>query len=500
MSNNTIDITPNASKTIESLRHLTYTNVSALADIVDNSLDAHASNVTVSISDDPKKTEQIITIIDDGMGMSLETMNEAIKLGSDTEKGGSDLGRFGMGLVTASISMARRLEVISKLEGTSPNKVVLDLDEISNSNTWSANTEDLSSAEQALFENLDSGTMVIMKKVDSLQYKLPSTLIKNVKESFSEIFRQYLNANTTMTINGETLKPIDPLELWRPNGTEVMFDDDIEFKDGKISVKFVMLDHTGSDEARHRGYNITNQGVYVVRNMRQIARAVELGLFKKHNDFNRMRIEVSYNSELDDYFGINFTKNELVPSQALVDKLLSNLQQFISLARNRAKANQRADDSKQIDHKEAEDVITRKSKLLKTKDVLKEKRGPRVNTGEDKEPKDPTTTKRRENIRKFQQGGRSVSVKFTEVDLGTTGDLYRIDFDGPMLEIGWNISHPFHSGMVAKYSGDKDVSLPLDFFLYSLATAELSVANDDNLMLVEQIRSTLSSNLRVLMQ
>lgn len=499
MNNTSIDITPNAKKTIESLRHLTYTNVSALADIVDNSLDAHAGSVTISISDDAKQAEQTITIIDDGVGMDLRTMNEAIKLGSDTDKGGSDLGRFGMGLVTASISMARRLEVVSKVENGTPNKVVLDLDDIGDTNTWSASIEELTGAENALFESLDSGTMVTLKAVDSIQYKLPSTLIKNVKESFSEIFRQYLNANTTITVNGEKLEPSDPLELWRPE-TEVMFDDDIDFKDSKVSVKFVMLEFTGSDEARHRGYNIPNQGVYVVRNMRQIAHAVDLDLFKKHNDFNRMRIEVSYSSELDDYFGINFTKNELVPSQALVDKLLSNLQQFISLARNRAKANQRADDSKQIDHKEAEDVITRKSKLLKTKDVLKEKRGPRTNTGTDTEPKDPKITKRRENIRKFQQGGRSVSVKFTEVDLGTTGDLYRIDFDGPMLEIGWNISHPFHSGMVAKFSGDKDVSLPLDFFLYSLATAELSVTNDDSLMLVEQIRSTLSSNLRVLMQ
>jgi hypothetical protein len=138
--------------------------------------------------------------------------------------------------------------------------------------------------------------------------------------------------------------------------------------------------------------------------------------------------------------------------------------------------------------------------LLKTKDVLKEKRGHRHIVDTEKTPTDPITHKRRENIRKFQQGGRSVSVKFGEVDLGTAGDLYQIDFEGTMTVINWNISHPFHSGMVAKYSEDKDISLPLDFFVYSLATAELSVSNDDNLMLMEQIRSTLSSNLRVLMQ
>lgn len=492
------NIIPNASKTIESLRHLTYTNVSAIADIVDNSLDAHAENITISVSENNKNELQEITIIDDGVGMPIQVMQEAIKLGSDTEKDQTDLGRFGMGLVTASISMARRIEVVSKEANGEPNKVVLDLDDIADTNTWRANIEQPSDNENSILNSLGSGTIVNLRKVDKLQYKLMSTFVSKLMIHLSEVFRHYIDADKNIILNGNKLTAIDPLELWRDQ-TEIMFDEDIKFKESNFSVKFVLLENTGQDEARHRGYNIANQGIYIVRNQRQIARALSfLEISAKHNDLNRVRVEISYSEDLDDFFGINFTKDELVPKQALLDVLVNNLKQFYSLARKRAKINQAVDKSQKLDHKEAEDVITRKSKLLKTKNVM-ELRSKKTNKSNDTS-KAPEGTKKRENIRKFQQGDRSVKVKFGEVDLGETGDLYVSDFEGTMLVINWNINHPFHSEMVAKYSVDKDISLPLDFFLYSLVTAELSVTNEQNLSIIESIKSTLSTNLRVLMK
>lgn len=491
-----ISITPNAAKTIESLRHLTYTNVSALADIVDNSLDADASNVWLNIESKGEETD--ITILDDGFGMNRDVLKEAVKLGSDTPKDGNDLGRFGMGLVTASISMARRLEVVSKTRSGNINKVVLDLDKIVELNDWMAEFTEPTSAERILFRDLNCGTLVALKKIDKLQYKSANYLVTKVVDEFSEIFRKYVAANVVIKVNGGKLVPADPLEL-NNEKTEVLFDGNIEFKDSILSVKLAMLEHTGSDTARQRGYSGTNQGVYVVRNNRQIARGLEFGLFTKHNDFNRLRIEIAYDGSVDEWFGINFTKNEIVPHQVLIETLKTQLAALIQMVRNRAKANQAVDKSKQIDHKESEEVIARKARLLKTKDVLKEKRGPRTEHG-DRERKEPTSSKNREHIRNFQRGGKSIVVKFGEIDLGTTGDLYQTDFEGTTTVINWNISHPFHREMVAKYSGDKDISLPLDFLVFSLATAELNLQNDDNRTLMEQIRGDLSANLRVLMQ
>ena len=106
--------TPNASKLMESLRYSGYDNNIAITDLVDNSLDANATKIEVSISLDSKK-EVFILISDDGIGMDEEILGQALRLGSITHRNvESDLGRFGMGMVTASISIAKRIEVYTK--------------------------------------------------------------------------------------------------------------------------------------------------------------------------------------------------------------------------------------------------------------------------------------------------------------------------------------------------------------------------------------------------
>src|SRR5437899_1999982 len=97
---------PNAGRLVESLRHLGYGNYEALADIVDNSIDADAQNLKITIQQ--KNTQHQISIADNGHGMSRHVLDQAMRLGSMTERDhNSDLGKFGMGLVTASLSIAR---------------------------------------------------------------------------------------------------------------------------------------------------------------------------------------------------------------------------------------------------------------------------------------------------------------------------------------------------------------------------------------------------------
>lgn len=104
---------PNAAKVISSLRLVGYDNISAIADLVDNSLDAGAQNIQLQIK--PDLDGYTIYLADNGSGMSKNILDEALKLGSDTERDeDSDLGKFGMGLVTASLSMCKRLTVITK--------------------------------------------------------------------------------------------------------------------------------------------------------------------------------------------------------------------------------------------------------------------------------------------------------------------------------------------------------------------------------------------------
>src|SRR6266478_8306978 len=116
-SSRVLENPPNARRTMEALRELGYDSYSSILDIIDNCIDAQATRVAVEIAE--QKGDIIITIDDDGSGMDEETLSEALRLGSDTERQVGDLGKFGMGLVTASIGLSQSVEVITKeLDGT----------------------------------------------------------------------------------------------------------------------------------------------------------------------------------------------------------------------------------------------------------------------------------------------------------------------------------------------------------------------------------------------
>ena len=111
-------IEPNAAALIESLRDIGYTPSTAIADIVDNSLTADASKVSIRVNADPD--DAAVAIIDDGHGMSSGELFEAMRPGSrnPTERRSeNDLGRFGLGLKTASFSQCRRLTVVTSKDG-----------------------------------------------------------------------------------------------------------------------------------------------------------------------------------------------------------------------------------------------------------------------------------------------------------------------------------------------------------------------------------------------
>lgn len=495
--NNQLDITPNASKTIESLRYLTYTNATALADIVDNSLDANAENITITID-----KEKYIIIQDDGFGMTFETMCEAIKLGSNTEKESTDLGRFGMGLVTASISMGRKLEVVSKITGQKAHKVCLDLDKIMETNKWCAEEESLTMDDEVRMNSLESGTVVTISKLDSIERNIAS----NADAHFRQVFRGFLFSGRTISLNGRQITPLDPLERDRSE-TQALLEDDIDVDGEKVHVALVHLDPNKSelaaknDDKNHLTYNPTNEGYYIVRNNREIAAAQTLGLYTRHPEFNRFRCEISYSSNLDKQFGINFTKNHIEMTKSLSDKIDNITKQYRNMIRSQAKKASEVEASQQISHSDAEEIISRKKALLKTKTGWLEKR---ERSQAPRKPKDTTESEKnisRDNIKKIQPGNKAMPAEIMEADLGTMGPLYDCSFEGNKIIIRWNIRHPFHSQLIAKYSTDKDVTTPVDLLIYSLAQAELSFDEDsDQKNVFQRSMSNVANNLRVLLQ
>ena len=111
-SSRVLENPPHARRTMEALRELGYDSYASILDIIDNCIDAHAAKIDIEIGE--QKGDIVITIDDDGTGMDEETLIEALRLGSDTEREPGDLGKFGMGLVTASIGLSQQVEVLTK--------------------------------------------------------------------------------------------------------------------------------------------------------------------------------------------------------------------------------------------------------------------------------------------------------------------------------------------------------------------------------------------------
>ena len=125
------DCAPDASAMVESMRAYGYTLSTAIADLVDNSIAAKCKNVWLSFEWGGQNSW--ISVTDDGKGMSEKVLVNAMRLGSLSpleERDPSDLGRFGLGLKTASFSQARRLTVISRTRSVQESIRRWDLDHL----------------------------------------------------------------------------------------------------------------------------------------------------------------------------------------------------------------------------------------------------------------------------------------------------------------------------------------------------------------------------------
>ena len=127
---------PTADVLMTSMRAMGYSFEAAVADVIDNSISANASLIEIGFPYNPE--ESYITISDNGCGMDSEELFDAMKYGSQAKAAGrsaDDLGRFGLGLKSASLSQCRRLSVVSKKNGKK-SALIWDLDTVVRERDW----------------------------------------------------------------------------------------------------------------------------------------------------------------------------------------------------------------------------------------------------------------------------------------------------------------------------------------------------------------------------
>src|SRR5580692_3836166 len=219
-------ITPSAARLTESLRDIGYDFPAAVADIVDNSVMAGATHVDVSV--EFAGEESYVVISDDGEGMTGNGLVEALRFGSRRSYGRNDLGRYGLGLKTASLSQCRSVAVVT-CRRSAPGNVhvrMLDLDLIAEWDEWLVVEPSPAPIVQRSAERLatEPGTVVIWRKLDRvLPEKRPDggwarrrleAMAAKTAEHLGLVFHRYLEGTAglglVIVVNGQKVEPWNP--------------------------------------------------------------------------------------------------------------------------------------------------------------------------------------------------------------------------------------------------------------------------------------------------
>ncbi len=333
-----IQLLPKASSLIESLRDIGYSFESAIADIIDNSITAKAKNIYIYFDFKDKKLS--LAIIDDGLGMDEEELIEAMRPGSKNpleSRDENDLGRFGLGLKTASFSQCRKLTVVSSQKN---HKVatVWDLDYVAQTEDWSLQVLDKNelSTLYKIDELEKNGTMVIWEETDRVIDNSISDAnedvvyekIENLQKHLELVFHRYLKGKDKINIfiNGEQLKAFDPF-FSHHRATQELAEETIIINNEKIKIIPYILPHYSKVSAQDYEYYagsggyLKNQGFYVYRNRRLLISGTWFRLIPQSEMYKLARIQIDLPNNLDDLWKIDVKKSKASPPQIIRQRL-----------------------------------------------------------------------------------------------------------------------------------------------------------------------------------
>lgn len=339
----TVNLFPKPSSLIVSLRDIGYSLSTAVADIIDNSITAQAKEI--DIMTEWQDGDPYLAIIDNGEGMSRDKLISAMRFGSTSPlmvRQANDLGRFGLGMKTASISQCRKLTVLSK-QNNSVASCVWDLDVICKAecDEWLLEVVDfgginrdsiLKELYDTYLAKLSSGTIVLWEKLDRIE-KLEETvgtencylgqmqlLVRHLEMTYHRFIapvREELRDKICIQYNGGVLTGFNPFNV-SCNTTIEMEDEKIPFEGSEIIIKSYVLPHHDKlsiqdyqTYAGEEGY-LDNQGFYIYRNKRLIIKGTWFGLAKREELNKLIRIRVDIPNTLDHFWKIDIKKSNAV--------------------------------------------------------------------------------------------------------------------------------------------------------------------------------------------
>ena len=329
---------PKASSMVETFRAIGYSLETAVADIIDNSISADAKNIWIDRF--WHGGQSVITIKDDGHGMTSSETIQAMRPGSQNpneERSEKDLGRFGLGLKTASFSQCRKVTVFSKRKDNTPAYWTWDLDYVAQKDTWDL-LKWMPDGFSSVLDDVESGTIVIWNDMDRVVRSTISESDLNAHEKFSRSMNR-VKDHIAMTfhrfIESKSVKLYwcgREIEPWNPfcpteSKIQVMPEDHLN---GGVTVRGYILPHKknfSSEKAYMtaegmNGWN-AHQGFYIYRGKRLLVAGNWLGIFKQEDPYKLVRIQVDIPNTQDSEWKIDIKKSQAYPPSGCRDVLES---------------------------------------------------------------------------------------------------------------------------------------------------------------------------------
>lgn len=507
----------------------------ALAEMLDNAFQAAANSVSVRFGFDASNKGQtkpeMLAVCDDGNGMIPDMISYAVRWGgTDREGDRNGFGRYGYGLPSSAVSMAKRYTVYSKTPQSEWHMVTVDLDALAAAASDIDKTEKLLSPKAAklpswLIESenkldlgrLKSGTVIVLENLDRLHKQrgwIMSKILKSkLLQTFGVIYRHWIGTHKIF-VEGAELEPVDPLFLMEharyydetpvravrvPARTiEVQTD---RGTTGRINIRasflppnFQLVDplQYGKRGARTnnrfdvmKGYH----GLLVCREKRQID-TVHPDWTKFQNYDLNVKIEIDFDPELDEYFGITTTKQQIVIDDEMWEKLKhagKNGGALIDLVDDIRRKFEEAQDELGA---EAENRITeeqaRPSALaMEASEKFKEK----VPEPTPEQKAEAARNLEREAAERAKAGRKPKEEVLKDLRAETAMRRYEVEFaaipEGPFYRpkrlgeqkrVVLNTEHPFYTKLYSV--GSPDVRAALEVLLFVLAERELESSGD----------------------